>query len=135
MATARMNLHRRRWLAYSALSAAAGYGLFRSGFTSAQAVSAPGKEVLVIKVMAQKFMYTPSQILIKKGQACVLEFTALDFVHGFSIPDLKIRSDLMPGRVTRVELQIEREGVYDFLCDNFCGSGHEEMAGQIVVSA
>jgi heme/copper-type cytochrome/quinol oxidase subunit 2 len=23
---------------------------------------------------------------------------------------------------------------YDFLCDNFCGSGHEEMNGTIVVS-
>lgn len=135
MVNARLNLHRRRWLAYSVLSVAAGYGLFRSGLTGAQAVPATGKEVLVIKVTAQKFMYTPSQILIKKGQAYVLEFTALDFVHGFSIPDLKIRSDLVPGRITRVELQIEREGVYDFLCDNFCGTGHEEMGGQIVVSA
>jgi heme/copper-type cytochrome/quinol oxidase subunit 2 len=24
-------------------------------------------------------------------------------------------------------------GVYEFLCDNFCGSDHEEMSGRIVV--
>jgi cytochrome c oxidase subunit 2 len=33
----------------------------------------------------------------------------------------------------RVKLKPERAGRFGFLCDNFCGSGHEEMAGIIVV--
>ena len=65
----------------------------------------------------------------------MLEITALDFPHGFFIPDLKIRADLVPASLVRVDLKFDREGVYEFICDNFCGSGHEEMAGKIVVIA
>jgi cytochrome c oxidase subunit 2 len=92
----------------------------------------PGEE-RVIKIVAQRFVYTPNEIVLKTGQPVRLEFTSLDFVHGFKIPDLNIRADLPPGRVTTVRLTPSKAGVYDFLCDNFCGSGHEEMSGKIIV--
>ena len=91
-----------------------------------------GKE-RVIKVVAKKFAYTPSAIVLKKGQKVVLEFTSVDFIHGFKIPDMNLRADLPPGKVTRVAINADKVGVYDFLCDNFCGSEHEEMSGRIVV--
>ena len=75
----------------------------------------------------------PNEIVLRKGEPVVLEFQSLDFTHGFSIPDLKLRADLPPGQVTRVRLTPEKSGVYDFLCDNFCGAGHEQMNGRIVV--
>ena len=87
----------------------------------------------VVKVIAQRFSYTPAEIVLKRGQPVVLEFTSLDFVHGFKVPDLNIRADLPPGKPTQIKLQPEQVGRYDFLCDNFCGAGHEEMGGRIVV--
>jgi len=87
----------------------------------------------VVQIVAQRFSYTPSEIVLQAGQPTVLAFTALDFTHGFSIPELKIRADLLPGQVTRVHLRPEKPGVYEFLCDNFCGAGHEQMNGKIVV--
>jgi len=91
-----------------------------------------GKE-RVIKIVAKRFAYSPNQIVLKTGESARLEFTALDFTHGFKIPDLGIRADLPPGKVTVVSLTPQKAGSYDFLCDNFCGSGHEEMNGRIVV--
>jgi len=87
----------------------------------------------VIKVEAKKFEYTPNRIVLKKNQAVVLEITALDFTHGFKIPDWNIRADLMAGQVTKIRLLPDTAGEFDFLCDNFCGTGHEEMSGKIVV--
>ncbi|SFA99345.1 cytochrome c oxidase subunit 2 [Collimonas sp. OK607] len=87
----------------------------------------------VIKIQAKKFVYTPNQIVLKTGEPVVLEFTSVDFVHGFKIPDMNIRADLPPGKVTQVRLTPDKAGEYDFLCDNFCGSGHEEMSGKITV--
>jgi cytochrome c oxidase subunit II len=87
----------------------------------------------VIKVVAKKFAYAPSEIVLKKGQKVILEFTSVDFVHGFKIPDMNLRADLPPGKVTRVAINADKVGVYEFLCDNFCGSEHEEMSGRIVV--
>lgn len=92
----------------------------------------PAKE-RVIKVVAQRFSFTPSEIRLKTGEPVRLEFTSLDFVHGFNIPDLNIRADLPPGKVTTVHLFPKKAGVYEFLCDNFCGAEHENMHGKIIV--
>lgn len=117
------------------LGALAGIGglLCGSAINAQEPVRASARE-RVIKITAKKFSYTPNQITIKKGEAVVLEFTSVDFVHGFNIPDMHMRADLMPGRITRVRLQTDESRAYDFLCDNFCGSGHEEMNGKIIVS-
>jgi len=87
----------------------------------------------VIKIVAQRFSYTPNEIILKTGEPTRLEFTSLDFIHGLNIPDLKIRANLPPGQVTVVHLTPQKAGVYGFLCDNFCGTGHEEMNGKIIV--
>jgi cytochrome c oxidase subunit 2 len=108
-------------------------GILVVGTVMAQGTTQSADKERVVRIVAQKFSYTPNEIVLKKGQAAVLEFTALDFVHGFKIPDLNIRADLPPGKVTRVRITPDKAGVYDFLCDNFCGSGHEEMSGRILV--
>ena len=107
--------------------------MFVVGTVMAQGTTRKPDKERVIKIVAQKFSYTPNEIVLKNRQPAVLEFTALDFVHGFKIPDLNIRADLPPGKVTRVRVTPEEAGVYDFMCDNFCGSGHEEMSGRIIV--
>ena len=86
-----------------------------------------------IKIQAKKFEYTPNKIILKTGQPVVLEFTSIDFIHGFNIPDMNIRADLPPGQITKVRFTPDKAGEYEFLCDNFCGSGHEEMSGKIIV--
>ena len=100
------------------------------------AVQAKGaRKERVIKIEARKFRYSPNEIELKKGEAVILELTALDFPHGFSIPDLKLRADLVIGKPVQVHLKPDQEGRISFLCDNFCGSGHEEMAGTLIVKA
>ena len=91
-----------------------------------------GKEQ-VVQITARRYNFTPSEIVVKKGRPVVLEIASEDFVHGFNVPSLKLRADLPPGMVTRVRFTPERVGEHDFVCDNFCGSGHEEMHGRIVV--
>jgi cytochrome c oxidase subunit 2 len=103
--------------------------------TMGRRASAQPAEPQVVKVVAQRFHYTPGEIRVKAGRPVVLEFTSLDFVHGFSMPDLKLRADLPPGVVTRVPLAAQKPGVYEFLCDNFCGDGHETMHGRMIVEA
>lgn len=65
----------------------------------------------------------------------MLEVTALDFPHGFNIPELKIRADLVPGKAVRARLTPERAGQFACLCDNFCGEGHGDMSGVLLVRA
>jgi cytochrome c oxidase subunit 2 len=125
-----MNKSRRQLL----LGAAGVGALAIAGVAAAKSATAKTKEK-VVKVEAKKFMYTPNRIVLKKNQAVVLEITAIDFTHGFKIPEWNIRADLPPGQVTQVHLKPDTVGEFDFLCDNFCGDGHEGMSGKIVVEA
>jgi cytochrome c oxidase subunit 2 len=130
----RTTLSRRSMLLGSCASLGA---LFCAAVWMDASAEAPGKEgdekARVIKIEARKFVYTPNEIRIKKGEKVVLQLTALDFVHGFSLPDFKIRTDIPPGKITTVALNPTEVGRFTFLCDNFCGNGHEEMNGVIIV--
>ena len=88
----------------------------------------------VIKISAKKFEYTPNQITLKKGVPVVLEFTSTDRLHGFNCPGMGIRTDIEPGKVSRLELTPQKAGTYPFNCDNFCGMGHDKMRGTITVT-
>ncbi|HEX8957982.1 MAG TPA: cupredoxin domain-containing protein [Burkholderiaceae bacterium] len=123
----------RRSLMMSAVGMSA---LALAGVAAAKSAAAVGRaKEKVVKLEARKFVYTPDRIVLKKGQPVVLEITSLDFTHGFKIPDWNIRADLLPGQVTKVHLKPDTAGEFDFLCDNFCGDGHEGMSGKIVVEA
>jgi cytochrome c oxidase subunit 2 len=89
----------------------------------------------VIEMTARRFQFEPNEIRLTAGERVVLAIRSVDFVHGMNIPDLGVRKDLVPGQITRVELQPKAPGVIDFLCDNFCGDGHETMNGRFVVTA
>lgn len=82
-----------------------------------------------IEITAQRFRFTPNVIPLKAGEPVLLLIRSLDFAHGFFVPDLNLRTDLMPGRVTRLALTPQAPGKLAFLCDNFCGDGHEGMDG------
>jgi cytochrome c oxidase subunit 2 len=87
----------------------------------------------VVSVTARRFSYNPSVIELELGVPVIIELTSLDRQHGFNIPDLGLRADVEPGKTVRVRIVPEKVGTFDFHCDVFCGSGHEEMAGRIVV--
>jgi cytochrome c oxidase subunit II len=87
-----------------------------------------------IEMVARRFNFTPNEIALKVNEPVVLLVRSLDFIHGFNVPDLGMRFDLVPGRVTRIELRPQKAGMIEFVCDNFCGDEHEEMHGRFVVS-
>ncbi|MGZ6125419.1 MAG: cupredoxin domain-containing protein [Myxococcales bacterium] len=87
----------------------------------------------VIQITAKRFDFSPASIELKVGVPVVLELHSLDRKHGFVVPDLKVDTEIEPGGVTRVRIVPDKAGTFEFHCSIFCGSGHEEMGGQIVV--
>ncbi len=88
----------------------------------------------VVKVTARKFVFTPSEVALRKGEPVVIEIATEDVFMGFNVPGLKVRSDIVPGKVMRLRLTPAEAGTFPFLCDVFCGDGHETMSGKIVVT-
>ncbi|HZX97087.1 MAG TPA: cupredoxin domain-containing protein [Myxococcales bacterium] len=100
----------------------------------ALASSGASAQEKIIAVTAERFKFTPAVIELKLGVPVVLELSSLDRRHGFQVPDLAVDETVEPGKVTRVRFVPRKAGTFDFHCHVFCGSGHEEMAGQIVVT-
>lgn len=97
--------------------------------------AASGGATRRIPIALAKFRFSPAQIHIKQGEQVTLVLTSVDFVHGFAVPDLKLRTDVPPGKTVELALPAQRPGRYACLCDNFCGEGHDTMFGTLVVSA
>jgi cytochrome c oxidase subunit 2 len=104
-----------------------------AGAAAGTIVLAQSKE-RVIKVVARKFVFLPSTLELKKGEPVTLEFTAPEVVMGFFAPELGLRTVIIPGTPALVRYTPDKVGTFPFLCDIFCGEGHEGMSGQIVVT-
>jgi cytochrome c oxidase subunit 2 len=119
-----IDIHRR-----TAMSAA---GALALSSVAALALAAP--KVRVIKVVAKKFTYVPNEIHMKQGETVVLQLSAPEVPMGFSLPDFSMRADVVPGKVASLRITPDKTGSFIFLCDVFCGTGHEDMNGMLVVS-
>ncbi|HTD05713.1 cupredoxin domain-containing protein [Undibacterium sp.] len=111
------------------LAAAAG-ALALTGLMRVASANPPAK---IIRISAKRFQFMPSEVRLKRGEEVVLELSTQDVLMGFSVPGLKLRSDLVPGKTQTIRLTPDQAGEYDFLCDVFCGSGHEDMTGKLIV--
>src|SRR6266705_847504 len=105
-----MTPQRRRLLAAAIVAAAGAFG--------AGGLAQPKEKV--IRITARKFAFLPGEITLKRGVPVVLEF---------------VRADILPGRVSRVRFTPDKTGTFVFLCDIFCGDGHERMSGKLKVVA
>ena len=108
-------------------AASAGFGGAALAHTAAQ------PKERVIKIVSRRFTFEPNNIVIHKGEAVKLMITTQDVVMGFNAPDFQTRADILPGTVAEVHLRPDKAGTFTYLCDIFCGSGHENMNGTITV--
>jgi cytochrome c oxidase subunit II len=118
----------RRWIAGTLLAAGVAAG------TVAAVAAATTPEERVISVTARRFEFSPSTIRLKLGEPVILDLMSLDRTHGFKIPALGIRSDILADTSVRVRVVPDKVGRFGFACDNFCGDDHEDMNGTIVIS-
>ncbi|HVN95725.1 MAG TPA: cupredoxin domain-containing protein [Syntrophorhabdaceae bacterium] len=105
--------------------------ILAAGFPTGQLFAQETEQT--VRITAQRFFYTPNNIILSKGMSYVLEFTSADVLHGFNCPDLGIRTDIEPGKVATIRFTPATTGVFPCHCDDFCGSGHEGMTATITV--
>jgi 3',5'-cyclic AMP phosphodiesterase CpdA len=87
----------------------------------------------VVSITAKKFAFVPDRVTLKAGAPVLIELTSLDRQHGFSCPGLNVDAVVNPGVITRVRVTPAKPGTYPFHCDVFCGEGHADMVGTIIV--
>jgi cytochrome c oxidase subunit 2 len=56
-----------------------------------------------------------------------------DVLHDFTVPQFRVKMDMVPGTVTYMWFTPTRTGSFDILCEELCGLGHFVMRGRVVV--
>lgn len=76
---------------------------------------------------------TDNAVVVPVGKTVLLQVTATDVIHSWTIPAFAIKQDAVPGRIAQAWFNVEKEGVYFGQCSELCGINHAYMP--IVVKA
>ena len=82
---------------------------------------------------ADQPIVSANEIRLPAGRRTEFELLAAQVIHSFWIPALGGKTDMFPGRYTRMSLEPLEPGVYRGQCAEFCGASHALMAFQAVV--
>ncbi len=67
------------------------------------------------------------------GQKIVFQVTAKDVIHSFYIPNTRMKLDAMPGRVSKMWVELTTPGNYEIACGQICGTFHYKMKASLEV--
>ncbi|MDO6479590.1 cytochrome c oxidase subunit II [Shimia thalassica] len=70
---------------------------------------------------------TDTQVVVPIGKTVVMNVTAADVIHSWTIPAFGVKQDAVPGRIAQLWFNAEREGIYFGQCSELCGKDHAYM--------
>src|SRR5271154_6199360 len=60
-----------------------------------------------------------------------LTMISQDVFHSFSIPDFRVKREVIPGRYSTVWFNATTPGTYHIFCTQYCGTNHSVMIGEV----
>ena len=96
---------------------------------------AVGQERQVVEIVAERFIFTPSEIRVPVGTTLELRVRSDDTMHGFRIVGANVNVAVPKRRQGEAVVLFDATevGRYRFECSRLCGAGHNFMSGEIVV--
>lgn len=92
---------------------------------------APAKKEFTIT--AKQWAFSPATVTVNTGDVVTLHIKSTDVAHGFFLAEFGVNETLKPGATTDVTFTASKSGSYTFSCNLFCGSGHNDMSGMLIV--
>ena len=74
-----------------------------------------------------------NQLHVPVDVPIVLTMTSEDVIHGFFLPEFRIKRDVVPGRYLSEWFQATKTGTYHLFCTQYCGALHSGMRGTLEV--
>lgn len=87
-----------------------------------------------IRITASQWDFTPSTININKGDRVKLILTSNDVAHGLSLQEFDVDMYISETGETSAEFTADRSGTFTFYCSVYCGDGHGDMKGTLIVT-
>lgn len=84
--------------------------------------------------VASMWQFQPSEIYVPVGSEVDFYLTSKDVVHGFNIAQKNINMMAVHGAINKTTVKFDKPGVYDIVCHEYCGVGHQNMRAQVIVN-
>jgi cytochrome c oxidase subunit II len=107
-----------------------GVAPFRQG-----AVIDKGNNHYEVHLVAKMWAFDPPEIRLPPGADVDLYLSAQDVTHGLYIEHTAVNLMAVPGAVNAARVHFDHAGTYAMICHEYCGVGHQNMAGKFVVGA
>ncbi len=116
--------------------------IFVWGFKTFVSMHVPPKDAFEIKVTGQKWFWsfdypnganTVNELVVPSGKAVKLLMSSKDVIHGFFVPDFRVKMDVLPNRYTILWFEAPNVGEHNLFCTQYCGKGHSEMLAKVKV--
>ena len=78
-------------------------------------------------VIKMNELHVPVNTVVRFG------LKSTDVLHGFWIPELRLKQDVVPGRTIYGWFEATKPGTYGVLCSQLCGAAHGVMQGKLTV--
>jgi len=72
-----------------------------------------------------------NELHVPVGRPVKLNMGSEDVIHSFSIPDFRVKADVVPGRYNTLWFTASKPGRYRIFCTQYCGTKHSGMIGWV----
>jgi cytochrome c oxidase subunit 2 len=91
------------------------------------------QETKEFDLTASNWKFEPSTLNVNQGDKVILHVTSIDVEHGIVLNDFGVSEDLTPGETTTIEFTADKKGEFLFFCNVYCGLGHSDMEGTLII--
>ncbi len=82
---------------------------------------------------ADDIVILSNELVLPLDQPVKMLLRSADVLHNFTVPQFRVKMDLVPGMVSTLWFTPTQAGQFDVLCEELCGTGHFAMRGKVSV--
>jgi len=88
---------------------------------------------ITVRMIAARYSFYPQQVEVPVDTPVTFRITSPDVLHGVHVPFTNMSTMVVPGYVSEVTTTFPRVGEAQFLCNEYCGLGHDYMWSRLKV--
>ncbi|MEO6922624.1 MAG: cytochrome C oxidase subunit II, partial [Acidobacteriaceae bacterium] len=77
--------------------------------------------------------FVSSQLVLPANREVDLALHSQDVIHGFSVPEMRLKQNAVPGSTIHIHFTPTVIGTYAIMCTQVCGLGHYRMTSTLRV--
>jgi cytochrome c oxidase subunit 2 len=115
--------------------------IFGWGYSVYRDMKTAPSDAYEIKVIGKQWLWTflydngntsVNDLYVPVNKPVKLLMTSQDVLHGFFVPNFRVKQDAVPGMYTSIWFEATVPGRHQIFCTEYCGTSHSGMIGQVI---